>query len=89
VPRSICAALAASTKAAELDGRHAFTLLGCLRLGLTEGMFSKAVLDILLKPVTLEAPSGTAEKTPVARSSDPTRSFATCAATALQWLQSC
>lgn len=59
-----------TTKAAEFDGHHTFTLLRCLHLGLTEGMFSKAVLDILLKPVKLDAPSETAEKTPVARSND-------------------
>ena len=66
----LCRFGAFTTKAAEFDGHHTFTLLRCLHLGLTEGMFSKAVLDILLKPVKLEAPSETAEKTPVARSND-------------------
>eukprot|EP00975_Prorocentrum_lima_P067292 12914023-Prorocentrum_lima.AAC.1 len=33
-------------------------------------MFSKGVMDILVKPVKLAVPSETAEKTPVARSND-------------------
>lgn len=64
-------------KAAEADKYHHFFLLRCLHLGLDEGMFGEAVLEVLRRPQKLNTPDLDKQeaKIEVARSNDAHQSI--------------